>query len=409
MIKYYLLSLLFSISLLSYAQEKIRIDPSRSYGGSVSEYFEDIEYIPLETTKESLFGDINQMVITDNTIVVYDNDTKSILFFTMKGKYIRKIAVKNSSYVSLSKGKNGDIIVSTSKNTKKGSVLVENIYSIDGIKKSQLKINSFEDGLIKIDDGYFLSGGSCNYTNNPKDSVYHLINIYKGDVLYKSLLPYNQKLYAGFCKLGGTIPLKSNNSKITDNSILISTPYEHIVYKVTKDTALRMFQFVFPTDWSISANILNSNNPKLIDSVYQQINRNGSRIIQDVRNIEYYNDNILFKITPKSYIRAAGSTATQQYNFIYNTLSTKLISIERLTSDEKNYFLPIIGNGPIAVFDGLYFHQGTYYTPISSLEMFNTQQANKSKNVFYSSVLQEYFKTQNRKSNPVIVRMKLKD
>ena len=35
--------------------EKLRIDPSQAYGGKVSEYFEQLNYIPLETTKESLY------------------------------------------------------------------------------------------------------------------------------------------------------------------------------------------------------------------------------------------------------------------------------------------------------------------------------------------------------------------
>lgn len=103
------------------------------------------------------------------------------------------------------------------------------------------------------------------------------------------------------------------------------------------------------------------------------------------------------------------SVSTQQYNFIYDTLSTKLISMERLVPDVHNYFLPILGNGSMIVFDGLYFHKGAYYTPISSLEMFAANVSTKSKNPQYPEVLKQYFKTQTRKSNPVIVRMKLKE
>ena len=44
---------------------KIRIDPTRAYGGNISDYFDSIEYIPLETRKESLFGEITKLIITD--------------------------------------------------------------------------------------------------------------------------------------------------------------------------------------------------------------------------------------------------------------------------------------------------------------------------------------------------------
>lgn len=389
---------------------KLRIDPNHAYGGVVSDYFQNVEYIPLETTKESLFGEINQMVITENSIVVHDIDTKSILFFNIDGKYIRKLELKSTNYILLSDNGDGNIIVSMSKNTKRGSVLVENIYSSIGRKISERKSDGFEDGLVKIEDGYFLSCGSCRFNNSekPKDSVYNLIDIYKGNTLYKSFLPYNQMLYAGFCRLGGTVYANPRGTKITNNSMNISTPYEHMVYKVTKDTAVKILQFVFPNERSVSGKIFTSNNLKLIDSIERQIDRNSSKIIQDVRNIVYYQNKILFKITPRSYIRASGSIATQQYNFIYDTLSTKVISIERLTPDSNNYFLPIIGNGSMVVFDGLYFYNGAYYTPISSLEMFATYQANKNKNPKYTSILKNYFASQNRKSNPVIVRMKLK-
>ena len=50
----------------------LRIDPSGAYGGTYSEYFDDIEYIPLETTKESLFGYIVQLIITDSSFVITD-------------------------------------------------------------------------------------------------------------------------------------------------------------------------------------------------------------------------------------------------------------------------------------------------------------------------------------------------
>lgn len=60
-----------AVSFTAYAQQvrKLRIDPKQAYGGHVSEYCEDVEYIPLETTKESLFGNINSLIITDTSLL----------------------------------------------------------------------------------------------------------------------------------------------------------------------------------------------------------------------------------------------------------------------------------------------------------------------------------------------------
>ncbi|MFV0604984.1 MAG: 6-bladed beta-propeller [Niabella sp.] len=70
---------------------KIRIDPAKAYGGTVSKYFSDVEYIPLETTKESLFGDVNELKITDSSIIITDIDTKSLLIFSKTGRFLKRI------------------------------------------------------------------------------------------------------------------------------------------------------------------------------------------------------------------------------------------------------------------------------------------------------------------------------
>ena len=395
-----------------YAQEvqKIRIDPAQAFGGTVSEYFDSIEYILLETTKESLFGDINQMVITDRNIVIYDIDTRTVLFFTIHGKYIRKVSVKNAEYLFLSYNKDGNINISMALKNDKGSNLVEHIYSTKGLKIEQTNSFSSKDGLVEIDNDHFLGFSSCRFSKsqNPKDSTYYLLNIYKGDNIYKSFLPYNQKRQAGFCRIGGVMNMNPRSLRIFDKSVYISTPYEHLVYKVTKDTAIKMFQFIFPAKRSISSDILNSDNLQLIDSVEQQVSRNDIGIINNVINIGYHENKLLFKIVPQKYIQTLGSTSTRQYNFMYDPVSTKLVSMERLTPDTQNFFLPIIGNGTMVTFDGLYFYKGVFYTPISSLSMFEAYEQNKFRNPQYPISLQEYFKTQNSKSNPVIVKMKLK-
>jgi hypothetical protein len=61
---------------------------SRSY---LSEYFESLEYVKLETSEESLIGQIDNLAISDNYIVIYDNTVNHILLFSRDGKFIRKL------------------------------------------------------------------------------------------------------------------------------------------------------------------------------------------------------------------------------------------------------------------------------------------------------------------------------
>lgn len=96
-----------------------------------------------------------------------------------------------------------------------------------------------------------------------------------------------------------------------------------------------------------------------------------------------------------------------QYNFAYDTVSRKLFGLDRMAPDQVSCFLPVMGER--SKNKGFMFFDQYLFGYISSLSMFSSFEKNSSRNPAYPPVLQEYFKTQNRKSNPVIVKMKLKD
>ena len=48
----------------------IRIDPAHARSGTASQIFEEVNYIPLETTKESLFGKIDQLAVTEDYFIM---------------------------------------------------------------------------------------------------------------------------------------------------------------------------------------------------------------------------------------------------------------------------------------------------------------------------------------------------
>lgn len=74
----------------------LRIDPSRAKGVAVSQVFDEVKFIPLETNGESLFGTISQLSVTEHNFILYDYDTKAVLIFDKAGKYIAKV---NSSKI----------------------------------------------------------------------------------------------------------------------------------------------------------------------------------------------------------------------------------------------------------------------------------------------------------------------
>ncbi|HEY0669813.1 MAG TPA: hypothetical protein VGD22_16645, partial [Sphingobacteriaceae bacterium] len=74
-------------------------------------------------------------------------------------------------------------------------------------------------------------------------------------------------------------------------------------------------------------------------------------------------------------------------------------------------FLPVTDAGAFYDFANKGFHlykEGYFYTSYSSLAMFTFKEQLGDKNKKFSPEMHEYFKTQDRKSNPVIIQLKPK-
>lgn len=99
-------------------------------------------------------------------------------------------------------------------------------------------------------------------------------------------------------------------------------------------------------------------------------------------------------------------------SYVYNTIKGSLISLNKLEPDSMSLFLPIVDNeqapnfrnGTFCYFDGTFF-----YNNYSSLKMFDFKDENPNKIEVYNPIMKEYFKKQNRESNPVIIQLEPKD
>ncbi|GAB3431209.1 6-bladed beta-propeller [Niabella aquatica] len=391
------------------AQEvsKIRIDPAQAYGGVVSDYFTNIEYIPLETTKESLFGTSDQLIVTDSGYVINDNhDTHSVLFFNSKGKFIKRIKEKNqnTSITIRDLTTEGLIGISTlnwDNNTWSNKRFYKNGVFID----EQLSKNRLSE-KISLGKNYFAAFNSCYLARHEKNihAVKPLIEVFKGAQLFRKYFIIDSIADLGFCKISGKI----TPGIVADfGNMYFAKPLTHEIYQLNKDTLIQLFQLVFP----INRSVLSPGKPFptelfKIDSLERKV-RNDPKMIFEVNNVFFNRTNMFFRVRSLIYNITPGSASEQQYNFILDTASNWLVSMEHITPDEKSGFLPLTGNN--TTLNGVKVHKEALYTVVSSLEMFTAREATKSRNPQYPPTLQEYFSTQNRKSNPVIVRMKLKE
>ncbi|MCU7693095.1 6-bladed beta-propeller [Haoranjiania flava] len=393
-----------------YAQDvqKIYIDPSKAYGGNVSDYFDSVEYIHLETTKESTVGDIYQMIVTDSSYVIADLDTKSIFFFSLDGKFIKRIPDQYSIFYDQSNNQ----IVTLKFSGDKTKLYLSYSY-LSGKKKQHDAIVDIKNAdlpmirffMTPLENDYFLSLNQHIFNDkkiSPSDTCFYL-SVYKNDSLYKQLVPVPKNILRATQKISGYVPLPRVVEKGT---FYFSTPFDFNLYKLNKDTAVRLYQLVFPSNRSLPKNIIESVNDKLLDSVKNKIYTSRT-MIMNIENIFFSGSKLFFKLRIPSSVLAYNTSVNEyQYNFAYDTISKKLVSVDRLTPDNISAFLPIMGE--TSKTRGMVPFKNHLYSYLSSLVLFTAKEATKSKNPQYPLVLQQYFKTQNRKSNPVIVKMKLK-
>jgi hypothetical protein len=259
---------------------------------------------------------------------------------------------------------------------------------------------------IMIDENsYWLKNRIPDF--DPSNNFY-FFSKYKNKVKVRSAIPFDSLNHYSLYRL-----TKESSSRklplVYNNNFYFSTPIEHKVYKIPllNGEPELLFQVIFPAKFGVNSKLLNVYNQKQIDSV---VNKKWytEKTVLILENIIYDKDRVLFKTNTGSLglYTMDGSITTR--NFLYNFQNNKLIAFEKINPDASTYFLPF-SNPAIISFEGFYHKNNYLYTHVSSLEMFAAHVATKSKTPQYSAILQNYFKTENRKSNPVIVRMKLKE
>lgn len=95
---------------------KLRIDPMSFHDDQFSDLIEDVSLIQLETSTESLIGEIGKIEIKRDKIFIQDKSLHEIKIFNIDGKYLGKISNKHQGpggYIdifSFSASKDGELI-----------------------------------------------------------------------------------------------------------------------------------------------------------------------------------------------------------------------------------------------------------------------------------------------------------
>ncbi|MEC3878157.1 6-bladed beta-propeller [Parapedobacter sp. 10938] len=378
----------------------LRIDPTTASGGNMSQVFDEINFIPLETTKESVFGDIGQLEVTESLFIVFDHDTKCILLFDRKGKYKTKIDVGKVIGGRLSPE---DIDVYGFELYKKSSdYMIEirtasNVYVFDTNAKQIDHYNRNSNAHISTQEYIFKDSVKLvSYYQNKKseDKALYGYALLKNTQVLGKYFEIDTGKYSktGDFAVGGPSFIETDNPEV----LHAVRYYDYNIYQITSKGISIAYTLVFPSTNTIPYDF--NRNKKYLGKKLDYFFKNPENIF----GIGY-----TYQIGKYLYVKCGSLSANIRRNgsFVYDLENDYLISLNRLDPDSLSHHLPVIGrwDNDFKKYDGQYL-----YASLSSLELFSYHEQVRMKGYNYPAAMQNYFKNGDKKDNPVIIQLKPK-
>ncbi len=391
--KNYIFFFLFSATLITLRAQpvnNIRIDVANSMGGPVSQIFSNVKYIPLETHKMSLFGKIDKLILTKDKFFILDHGTDAILVFDTSGKYLRKMTMEK--YVKTSNRQSMGIKDFTV-NEGKGEIVVTHMndfdhlyfFNLEGRFIYKLKRRNCQS-LTNIDTEHYLYESTVTFRDSISKSSGNCM-ITNGDVsqILQYTLPRKQ--------INGIQLGKSPITRLVGkNTVFYTRSYDYSIYKVDKGGAKQMYKFLFPLEYSLPTNFLDST---FTEDRYKYLSNN-KKIIYSVSNFYSLNQMLLFHCNTNTPNDINSS-------LIYSKLSQNLFSLSKVYPDSTNHYLPVYNDyqGILAA------DSNSIYNSLPAYVLFENAHQVRSDDLKYNEPLKIFFKAKNLKSNPVIVKLEL--
>lgn len=381
--------------------QKIRFDPQQALGGDVSDLIDSVQYIPLETTKESTFGFISNLQVNGRYFVFFDFDTKAIYTFNKEGKFIGKVNKlpadigwdKNEFYplsqFTFNKNTNDIYIVFNDRTKGKKWLLQFNVKGECINKTDFTKIGGrFTDRFAILNNGSFLFSDELFSPLSDNQAYFYKLKRFSTPGERVMPLSKNDIFINRNAAKSYTLSSYSGNVSVWIREF----DYSFLIFDSNK---ICKYDIILPARMSLdSSKYKDPDFFNKIETVWEYAREN--KIVERLPAIGLSGNLLAFK-------KLSGTSSSMRDNFILSLQSKNFYSFDNITSDEKSYFLPI-GSAAINAFE-----DGVIYNEVASFEMFNAAEERPDKPWKNNTVLNAYFANQNRKSNPLIVALKLKD
>lgn len=310
---------------------EVRIDPSSAQlDNDISEHFSSVDYLPLETTKQSSFAEMSQLETTSKSYIIWDAISNSIIIFNKSGKFISKIANTDKSVDAPFRKINNFSV-----DEKKGELMFSDAYSefiyfytLEGkfIKKtkrpkpfgvyytSQQKFNAY---LLGYAPSYSKTSGkpAHNFVLEKSNGQVELyLPFDTAAIEYSDIFATHQSFY-------------DNKNGV----INFSCSYNYNIFTIDSSAAVwNSFRFIMPAVNTVPDDFLTNASYKHKRSEYSSSRPDVVYAITDFYQIQ---NQVVFTID--SY---GGHDI-----FTYDLTNGDLISLSKLKPDKSSYSLPAVG------------------------------------------------------------------
>ena len=371
------------------------LDPDSARGGKSSDIFENVRFIPLETTKESSFTRIYKLEVTDAYFIIHDAGTNAVLIFEHSGKFHAKITKRNPdeyfSVFTLNRNKN-EIMLRIADHTLL-------LYDYNG---TFIKEETIPENIGRM---HYFNSNSIAYLVD-RDLDYSAVSKEDFDLIYsngfnspvKKLFPYNPK----YVNYEYNLP-EDLFSGQDDGTCFFAMPYSYNITHLDSNGIAEQFKLNFPSKYSLP------------DKFGTDSSFTGKRIAYIFRNSREDQGSQYFEFTPflkdryNNYLvfsaKNISRLSTEVGDFLYSLDSKKFYSLNKILGDNMSLGLPVLNQFNSGELH--YLKDQILYTSIAASMLFNILINDQSPEEFRLE-LARTFLTINKKDNPIIIASKLK-
>jgi len=374
--------------------ETLRLDLKSASGISVSKIFDEVKFIPLETIAQSLFGEISQLEVAKDCYIISDQDTRSILIFNLNGSFRTRIKLEKPVVQAF------PIEFKLIENSKNPYLQVLNgsyqiTYDLNGKLIKKVDAKSVDDGKTTF---YFLAESITVKSNYEVNNNYYEIALLKDGIVIGSYFPHEKD----YTRHDQYMSSGANLTSSSFQNVFYKRPYDYGIYRITPNGMSLDYKLIFPSEYSVPNDFLS--NKEFVNKRIDFLQKN-RKVFYGLKNVYKSGSNLFFSGA------SLDLSKSHKRDFIFNLKTRNLISIQDIEPDILSSYLPItnLTLNPDFAFHGFHLYKNDYlYNSIPSIDMMALKTQSPNKDFQYNDVLTTYFKTQNKKSNPVLVVLKPK-